>query len=60
MKPSKDQKNSAPAAQIEQWGCVNHKHGLHNFPYPGADCLRCGISQDELSGRRIRKLNKIL
>ncbi len=31
--------------------CQGQKFG-HDFPYPGARCLRCGISQDVLSGRR--------
>lgn len=30
--------------------CKNEMFG-HNFPYTGAKCMNCGISQDELSGK---------
>lgn len=26
----------------------------HNFPYTGANCMSCGVNQDELSGKRQR------
>lgn len=29
--------------------CYGQKFG-HNFPYTGADCLKCGVNQAELSG----------
>ena len=30
--------------------CYGQKFG-HDFPYPGAYCLKCGVSQNELSGK---------
>jgi len=38
--------------------CYNQRFG-HNFPIPGAECTKCGISQTELSGRKLRRLKKI-
>lgn len=31
--------------------CFGQKFG-HDFPYPGANCLQCGVYQNALSGRR--------
>jgi hypothetical protein len=38
----------------EKASCYNKKFG-HSFPYPGSDCLQCGINQDILSGKRSKE-----
>lgn len=35
--------------------CKNKKFG-HNFPYPGAKCLNCGIEQNKVSDRYLKKI----
>lgn len=31
--------------------------GVHNFPTAGSNCLYCGVNQNELSGRKLKKMS---
>lgn len=31
--------------------------GFHNFPTAGSDCTYCGVSQDALSGRKLKRMS---
>ena len=33
--------------------------GFHNFPSAGSDCTYCGVNQNELSGRKLRRMDSL-
>jgi hypothetical protein len=38
--------------------CYGQKFG-HNFPYPGAKCLNCGVNQNYLSQNKVGGVSRI-
>ena len=38
--------------------CENKIHG-HWFPFPGSDCVNCGVNQYELSGMKLQGFKEI-
>ena len=38
---------------VQKSDCAGRKWG-HDFPIAGAECQKCGVNQDELSGRKLR------
>lgn len=36
---------------VDNPDCLGQRLG-HNFPVAGAECTKCGVSQNELSGRK--------
>ena len=48
-------KKSAANGKTKEPECKGQTFG-HSFPGPGADCLRCHVNQDDLSGRKLRRL----
>lgn len=50
-----EKKESTPNGVEDKTFCSKSTSSRHNFPVVGGDCSFCGISQDALSGRKLKK-----